>query len=529
MRLFLTTCLLIGFLLQGLYGQSNIESIFKNPLKSLQKLGKMAKKGGAGQPSLRDLTVRENACVMATEPSYLLSSGAYLDHYYNLLTDLIIGEYDINLQTGAPRSADAFRAHLRCKMLDQESADTLTIIEKARRVNPRLRILLQVASYGDFGSTDVMNQASLYEAFLNGGKAQDVLIDSLKSILTVWTTDFGLSPEETGIVLDLQQLPLWNKRQESLVRFIRNLRQRLLPAEEGYRLYLKLPYISADPPLYASFEAIDPLVDLYILQGNYFSEPMENAYGEPPFESRKSDYYLNSLSWYADTTAKTRIAPSKLVVEYALYGSIWQKSGSGYRLSKDKMYAAYSQIREKYPRDKKLYLSDAGYSRLDVDGVRYYFYDSLALAGRFAQGRQQSLAGVALLGPGYIKREEPLPVWGALAAQYGQSPVKPGWAVAGFLFLMACFGFPYAVYRYWEVRNILARFTRYLWYSALFCIGLFLGFLLCFDFIPRNQSGLLIAAVILGFFALLVLLRKYISRLNRYLSFFGFQKVNIKV
>ena len=46
---------------------------------------------------------------------------------YNLLSTLVIGEYDINPVTGYPRNAEAFNAHTEVKTRDRLSKENYNI------------------------------------------------------------------------------------------------------------------------------------------------------------------------------------------------------------------------------------------------------------------------------------------------------------------------------------------------------------------------------------------------------------------
>ena len=109
----------------------------------------MKGKTGAGT-GLEGYTVRTGQYIIGEEPSFYITENDFENYPFNLMSDLIVGEYDINPISGQPRSCDCLWSHHRTKRAP--SGDTVSIIERARSMNPRIRILLNVTCLGVCGS-----------------------------------------------------------------------------------------------------------------------------------------------------------------------------------------------------------------------------------------------------------------------------------------------------------------------------------------------------------------------------------------
>ena len=513
--------------------QGKIIGCLKNPLKCAKKLAK-GLKGKTGAPnSLDGYALRDGVIVLGEEPSFLAEKCECEKYPYNLLSDLVVGEYDLNPLSGAPRSAKALWMHHTAKRL--VGNEQVSIIEKARAENPRIRILLNIVAYGDFGPEDPNERAKYYRQFFSSAECQKTVCDSLERIFQVWSNEpYLLDAESTGIVLDFQLLPKWEGREEDIKKFVRYLHDYFVSRENGQPLlYLKLPYyIEHETPLFSKLEDLNNVVDLYILQGNWFPELFYNN-GHAGLEDTAQNLIRHSLAYYVDSARMVHADRSKMIVQYPLYGlSFQQPPGSpGPELNKSQPLVPYFAIRSK--KGLKESYTPAGFTKAQdppemQNAQTYYYLDSVSYGRQYQWIGTEQLAGAGFYGLGYMKGAQ-MPVWGAVAAAYGYKPLGMGWAVAGFMFLLAFFGFPYSVYKYWETRNILAKYTKYLLWSGLVALLFLLIALIAVDIIPKTKAGATFVFVVLGFFVLVILLRKYIAQLNRYLGFIGIkQKVQLK-
>ncbi len=108
----------------------------------------------------------------------MIDQGYYTEHYFNLISTLVVGEYDINPQTGYPRNGEAFQAHINKKVRDKRQKANVNIIESANFINSRLDYLIHLTYSDDFGNNKIFDRRSLLteiEVFrhLTEGRSED--------------------------------------------------------------------------------------------------------------------------------------------------------------------------------------------------------------------------------------------------------------------------------------------------------------------------------------------------------------------
>ena len=357
-------------------------------------------------------------------------------------------------------------------------------------------------------------------------------MDTLSSVFNLWQGDpYFLEPDDFGIVFDLQLLPDWNGREKDIKNFIAQIHAAFSQREDGAPLiYLKLPYYlpNGAKPIFEHLADIEPKIDLFILQGNWFPELFRDGEGAAGFESPEKNAIRRSAQYYTDTLQRRGVPPGKLVIHYPMYGIGFRKQDNMSLVDNLQPIRPNSIFQDL--KSVPVYTT-AGFARKQEmnpetgQNVDYYYVDSTALHKQSEWLHEFQFAGIGINGIGYYDFPNPsLPLWREIANQYGFKPLSMGWAVTGFFFFLAFLGFPYSIYKYWEVRNIYARFRGYFLWSALIAFVLLLFSFIAVDIIPKNKAGVTFVMVVLGFFALIILLRKYIAKLNRFLGFFGVKK-----
>ena len=87
---------------------------FATPLQGqafLRRMVKKAEKLFQDEGTLDDYYLYEGHRLVSTELSFLIDPDDFKTYPFNLMTDLVIGEYDINLSTGEPRSTRSLNQH----------------------------------------------------------------------------------------------------------------------------------------------------------------------------------------------------------------------------------------------------------------------------------------------------------------------------------------------------------------------------------------------------------------------------------
>lgn len=497
----------------------------------LKKLARMLQKMG-GDPTLDQLIINEGQVILGVEPSWLIMNGDFKDHHFNLLTDLVVGEYDINPATGLPRYLPSKNAHRDILIEDDSYGGKINIVQKADYENTKIRILLNVSMYGDYGRKGVNRRN--YQDFLKGsGKgsgAQKIFLDSLRETLRVWVDEYGIPASRIGVFLDFQELPYWNSQNEELVRFMELVKEKITFEEEPGLIYLRLnPETTTSRPyrldLIQKLEEKN-LVDRYILKAYGLENPNNPL---SPTTPRIDSIGKHSLGHMIDHYRVNGVPKDKLIVEFPYFNTVWEKRGGQFWLNQENPYmsiAGAMEIKRQLADTITYYSEDStfAYFTLDIPGeFKYYLFENeLTMRRKYDFLERKEVNGVAVWGVGYnrdvVSRDD---LWWAIAKKYSSRPPELGWLGAGFIFFLAFMGFPYSVYQYWEVRNILAKYTKYLMPIGGVAAAFLALYIICVNPSLRGVAALYIAGAILGFFMIQILIRRYIGKLKRYLKLVG--------
>lgn len=382
--------------------------------------------------------------VMATEPSWLVRERRYEGYYFNLLTDLIVGDYDVNPETGKARHQAATRAIVQYELVDSAML--------ARAANPDLRLLVLVTCYGDYGPRGNLSQEQLYRTFIEDEGLQRTLADSLRALLA--------HPRlmGNGIVLDFQQVP--DGLEEAYFGFIRNLRKWL-----GNKLiYVKLPPLTAagthvyQPGLLQRLVKQN-MVDAYLVTGYDLHRP-DTLSGPAPLVSRGPHDITRTVTYYREAG----IPDAQLIVELPGHGLVWEaRPGKRFALRPFQHHMPVRSI----PSGKRHYASDSSFVWVEGrEGQTWYTYDDeRTLRPKYQWVKAQGLGGISLMGPGY--RHDNDTQWVSLAGSFGANPPKLVYPAIVFLLICVAAGVIYSVIHYWQVRNEIARRRAHQWYYGL--------------------------------------------------------------
>ncbi len=160
---------------------------FKNLFSSSEKL-----------PEPDIYVLKKQSLVMVDEPIWLIKNKSYEKFYTNLMTSVVIGNYDINLLNGEARNDEG------TTWFDDGFSgvrDSLSnVYSKLLEKNKHLEFYLLVTSYGDI--IDQSYLSSIYNSFLNEKESQNKMIDNLRTIIRNLQLKLKIQEHQIGIIFD---------------------------------------------------------------------------------------------------------------------------------------------------------------------------------------------------------------------------------------------------------------------------------------------------------------------------------------
>ncbi len=514
---------------------SEAQQIWKDITSSPQRISNFFKNLGKTSKNEKNTEIDSYVAdrswmVVGTEPSWLIKTGNYEEHRYRMLSDLIVGEYDINPRTGDCRNLAARnRFAFEPKGANGKEKNKPCIIEKARTVNPNIRVLLLVTAYGDFGYSN--NNRDNYQAFFQeNNTTQTTFSDSIKVILNTWQNNYGITGYETGLVLDFEGLPDWENKDNDIVNFVKKVRTQVLSENGDYKLYYKL---SPNDTYEETFlKGLQEYVDVFIFKGYGLEDPISiSATSGSPVEQNKRS--LTKI--IRETCLDKGIPASSVVAEFPYYGTVYEKNPltNDFELRKNRPFEAYSNTMlamSAAKQQKPKYQSDNAFARFETvdkeskNELNYAFDDSLTLSLKYDWAQKMKLKGVGLMGLGYNPRAPDVALWEALSFKYGHKVISLWWIALAFLIFAVVLALPWALYKHWEVRNMFAVYQKYLWYFGGVALALLILVFVSMDIIPRTKTGLFTAALIVFCCGGWIMYQQYLLRANYMAKYIGLKK-----
>jgi len=484
----------------------------------------------AEPPQLEDLAFKQGTTVIGVEPSWLLKDGDFGKYYYRMLTDVVVGEYDINLYDGSPRNPSAPDEEFELVKQDRYD-DPYLMLQLARYENMQIRALLQVNLLDEQHDKE-QDVSKTMKDFLANVDLHEEVKTRVDSVFLRWEEQYNIPYQDIGILLDYeilfgQESPILK---EDFIRLVRALKFKKGQDEETQQarlLYLRLPDLNKEADMHLdsnSLAEIKKYVDLFLVK-DYGYERFSDGHFCPCLSlNAKEEYSLPALINYY--TEKLGISKDSLIVESSFHANRMPDEIGDPMLHQVHPYARMddslrnAKIKSKYLRDSTSCAYFESRSK-----ARFYYSDSLTYAKKLNWIHQQNLAGVSLWGLGYIGEtmlsDKKKDIWPALAANYAELPVQSGWLAASITFFLLTLSLLYSVIMYWDVRNILDKHRPYLiklsWIPILFSTIT----LVCLDIIPRQLAIYVLVTIVMGFFVVYIIIRRGIMRVRRYLRYIG--------
>ena len=484
-------------------------------LKLAKKIVKKVKKLFTDTRSLEDVYLLEGSRVVGTDPSFLVRQSEFPDYHFNLFSDFVVGEYDLNPETGLPRSETGF-SHYQNEI--SAAGEKVNIVQAAKDMNPRINILLLLSYRSDYGQSKEYSSFYTNNFFDNKNRSQDSLIQRLQSTFTKWKEVYNIPEDRIGVVLDFQGLPKNKKLQQQFPNLVDRLKS------EGLLVYVKLPIDFTTSGFFSdakTLAAVEKSADLFLLNSYSYDIPNPAAYDcSSPTDMRTLEATLLTVR------EKNLIPIEKLVVEFPGFGRAVTRDEAGFSFQTNVAHGTIVDQHALQPTTPIQYIDSAQYAYAHfsdpyTEGHIYCFEDSTTLSAKLRWLIDGKLAaGVGFWGVGFMEEGQGIvnkdKWWWAIAEVAGKPKSKVGWIYASFFFLFASLGYIYSIFEYWQVRNILAKYSNIFWDHTMRFAIFFLVCLVCFNILPRNTVGLLFCGIVLGIFIVMRIIKRYTAKVRKY-------------
>lgn len=389
--------------------------------------------------------IKDNMHVIGYEPSWLIMDSLYLDYPYQLLSELVVGEYDMNPRTGFSRNDSGSAAFLN-----------KDIVQVATSVNEDLNVMLAVTDYGDYG----------YRREFLSEIGKKNLINSLDLKLTE-ISDRRSNPdrEKVGVLLDFPTVP-WNLRGQ-YAEFLNRINNDLdnKEAGKGCLIYAVLPPLD-EFEMYSDSVFSRELrknVDLFVLRAHGFGKKLHPKMRGPmmPMDWPGIVDLDSVIKYYVQ---ECKIPKNRIVVEFPYYGTVMVHDTIPAR---EKPLIPLNEIINLIDAPRKLDTFSLCWER-KIDTTSYLYEDSLSLDVKYRWVAKERLAGVGMYGLGYGHgMDEPLmkeKLWENVAVHFAQPAPRLLFPGVAFLLCFLALGIVGSVINHWQVRYILRAKRGRFWY-----------------------------------------------------------------
>ena len=394
--------------------------------------------------------VKEGMKVIGYEPSWLIYDSIYLKYPFELLSDLVIGEYDINPENGFARGDSSSIAY---KKKD--------IVQMASYFNSELNILLAVTDYGDYG----------YKRKFFSETAKKNLINSLDKALADISLYMGNEEgrEHVGLLMDITDIPRALRR--DYLDFYARIKKSLNDEEQGKSclLYVVLPaedryQIYSDTSFSYGMQRV---ADGFILRthqfNNDFGEQRRGAMLPMLWEDHLS---IDSIVNYY--TQKAKIPANRLVMEVPYFSKVYVHDSL---ISPQRPLISLTECMNTINTPRLIDSLSYCFYR-ELDSMKYFYDDTLSMEFKYNWMNQRGLGGVSVYGVGYghgmddTDMEEGM--WELIAVNFTEPAPRMLFPALGYLLCFIGGGIVLSVILHWQVRFGLRAKRRSFWYYVLF-------------------------------------------------------------
>lgn len=460
------TMVLMASFLSSCGGGGNPGTYVQNRARFSFKRWMRYEMGSSKTFSYGESQIKKDYKVIGYEPSWLIYDSLYLNYPYELLSDLVIGEYDVNPENGFARGDSS---HIAYKKKD--------IVQLASAINSELNILLAVTDYGDFG----------YRRKFFSENSKKNLLNSLDQALADISLYMGNEEgrEHVGLLFDFPSVP-WQLRREYL-EFLQRAKKNLNDETQNKSclMYVVLPY--KDP--YQVFmrdssytQALREVADVFILRSHLFDSdygkghhgPMIPLVPQPNARDRKLTLD-SSLTYY---TKEAKIPAKEIVVELPYYGRVYTTDST---MSSSRPLVPLAELMNTVDSKRESDTASFCFYKM-IDTVRYYYDDTLSFDLKYKYLQKQGVRGVSLYGLGYghgmDDTEMQDGLWELIAVHFAEPAPRLFFPGVAFLLIFIGSGIVLSIILHWQVRFGLreqrSRFWFYLSFLVLLCLTVWL-------------------------------------------------------
>lgn len=451
--------------------------------------------GRAKSFSTGSAQIREDRQVIGYEPSWLIYDSLYQNYPFHFLSDLVVGEYDVNPYIGIARSDSG-----------RDAVFNKQIILDAVYKNNDINILVALTRYGDYPRNRLVIED-------NAGKRMIAYLDGM---LEEISTTMGAGRDRVGVMVDFHNIPLGEEKE--FADFIVRLKKGLYREDEEADALLYLVVTPEETPRLfqdsLQSEKILRNVNTFILRTHRFGEIDTTDQLGPMMpiglDSASQKPGLDSLTRFCRDSLK--IDFEKLVIEVPYYGLQWEADSSA--LHKPGPILPFNTILNQIQlepidhdtiRDGDLEgtLDGAFYN---LDSITYRFEDTLSLDQKYKWVNEEDILGVSLYGLGYgqqIDNGVDEVMWRLLSDNFGETPPRLFFPAIAFLLCFFVVAIFWSVIRHWQTRFALKEKRGKFWYYVLLLFLLIVCIIICAISIeiipPRWKIIILIFLIIIPF------------------------------
>lgn len=474
------------------FAQIQVEKIFR-------KVAKKFKKGGSSEWTLDDAVVHPDFQVVGIEPTWCVPLNKYEHYYFNAVSTIVVGQYDINPETGLTRHYPSLMDPLFGHKVEKKN-EKISFVSQAKKLNPNIHVNVALFFQGNVRQHDFLKG----ESYVNGNNKGDFrqpIIDTLNVIFQRLYNEYNIDYDHSGILVNIEDIPI-NKnkgidKSKEYFAFINYLIERM----ERHKINVKIPRsFYSKPELKPEFEKIEEHINSFIVQ----------AYDD--YSKASNPVNMERVEGMISIVESLGVPKEKIIVEFPNFGNMI-KDGKSKPISLDKIQrvvGASGQVSYNREGDSATFLDSN-------DSTQYFFDDAVTFNNKIATIQEQGISGIAMYGLGYntiktddffmtlknnkfLKKKESLYLF-----------------LAGFVGLFFPLGMLYSVVNSWEVRNALAKYSRLNRIFWMTFVG-FLTFALLL-FFAGNMLVMVVGIVVVGIFMLQKLIRKTIGRIKKILKY----------
>ena len=462
--------------------------------------------------------------VIGYDPSWLVYDSTYQTYPFELMTDYVIGEYDINSGDGLARFDSSTNSYVN-----------KGVIEYIDERNPGLNILMSLTHFGEGGDD--------YRRFLRNDVAKKNLINNLDAILEEFREKKGnRRRDHVGIMLDFPNIP--KQLGPDYAGFVARLRADLTDEEEekDLKIYMVLPFEDKTKTFRPSgvSKSLRKNVDLFIVRGHTFYNLEDSTSIGPlvpmapegvPSDSVIPYYSLDSSVTYYNE--EVEIPLRRMVVEMPYYGRNWINEDS---LSEARPLIPLNEIlnsvmtrieiseqeREK-DRNKTVLAVDydenffAAKFKLKEDTTALYaFEDTVTLDKKYKWILDKGIKGVSIYGLGYgqgIDNNLDEKLWDLIFFRFAESPPRLFFPGIAFFLMFFIVGIVWSVIAHWEVRYALREERSKLIFYGVAILVIIICMILCF--IDLKKVPMQVKFIALALLIMLPVVRKVITGMRK--------------